>query len=65
MGRWFTPSDSDGSGMVAPQQPGKVATPATAEKKKLKKRTETRYGGSTASLLAEEAEIAKKSLLGQ
>lgn len=64
--RMFTPSNSDNSGMVAPQATRKPGAPkATAEGLK-KKKTQTRYGGATALASAKtEADTAKKMLLGQ
>ena len=67
--RWFTPSDSDQSGMVGPSQSARKPTvsPAKAGAAKAKKKTQTKYGGleSKLNMFSEEAEIAKKTLLGQ
>jgi len=69
MGRMFTPSNSDGSGMVAPQAPPGGPSPvAIADRKaKAKKKTQTKFAGDAQGLntLNEEAKLAKKALLGQ
>lgn len=63
IGRWFTPSKSDKSGMVAPlpNKPGpKVAELVT---KKARRTTQSRYAG--AAQYAKEAETTRKMLLGE
>ena len=67
--RWFTPSDSDGSGMVGDRN----STARNVQKKKKdevvrpKARTQTKYAGAAlgAQYKKDEADTAKKMLLGQ
>jgi len=64
--RMFTPSNSDGSGTVTPARRTPGAPQVAAAKGKPKKKTQTRYGGATALATArEEADTARKTLLGQ
>jgi hypothetical protein len=74
MGRWFTPSKSDGSGQVAPSpapmpEPPKIEdAAAVAEKKsKLKKQQMATSKSIFTDPLgsAGSADIARKTLLGQ
>ena len=68
--RWFTPSDSDRSGMVGDRN----STARNVQKKKeaertgvAKARTQTKYAGAAlgAQYKKDEADTAKKMLLGQ
>ena len=64
--RMFTPSNSDGSGTVAPQgQPKKTAQPTMNQNTETlaKRKTQTKYAG--ANMTALQADTAKKTLLGQ
>lgn len=78
--RWFTPSDSDQhgqgdslpAGQAAHAQPQAAPRPAEVkqqerEAKRPKKRTITKFGGvsNDPAMLSEQADMAKKSLLGQ
>jgi len=65
--RMFTPSNSDGSGQVAPAKRTPGAPQAAAAKGKPKKKTQTRYGGASSALATAkaEADTARKTLLGQ
>uniref|UniRef100_A0A6M3L289 Uncharacterized protein n=1 Tax=viral metagenome TaxID=1070528 RepID=A0A6M3L289_9ZZZZ len=67
--RWFTPSDSDQSGMVGsgPARKPQVSPAQAGGAKAKKKKTQTKYAGqeSRLNMFTDEAEIAKKTLLGQ
>jgi hypothetical protein len=65
--RWFTPSDSDQSGMVEPEPQRKAVSPALIGVAKAKKKTQSRFAGAASdiNMFTDEAAIAKKKLLGQ
>lgn len=60
--RMFTPSKSDGSGMVSPQSAPKAPKKPEPERSGIAKaKTASKFGGGLAE---DEAKIAKKKLLG-
>jgi hypothetical protein len=66
--RWFTPSDSDNSGMVGPKAPAQAkVSPALIGVAKAKKKTQSKFAGAASELnmFTDEAALAKKNLLGQ
>ena len=65
--RWFTPSKSDGSGMVSPQPSRPSPAPKRPEPEisgVAKAKTVTRFGGGVGKRIEDEAKTAKKKLLG-
>jgi hypothetical protein len=67
LGRWFTPSNSDASGMVGDKNNAFKWPTQKPEKKRVRERrarTESVYSGSALGS-SDEAQVAKKQLLGE